>query len=175
MPSYYTYLIAGLPVLHFAIKPPFAFERFIEICRGFIPSGELELLRSASIKGDYQGVSLPPTLEKWRSFDTALRNELVKIRAVRLKEEPIGYLHQSRYLDAGLAHLAVSACRNPSILEAERMLDEARWRFLEELSLGHYFDLDFLIVYAHKLLILERWEKVRVSDKPKVLAEITGG
>lgn len=128
-----------------------------------------------SIKGDYQGASSSLTLEKWRSFDTALRNELAKIRATRRKEESIGYLRQSRYLDAGLAHLAAAACRNPSILEAERMLDEARWRFLEELSLGHYFDLDFLIVYAHKLLILERWEKARASDKPKVLTEVTGG
>ncbi|MFA5115083.1 MAG: hypothetical protein WC469_03340 [Candidatus Omnitrophota bacterium] len=175
MPSYYTYLIAGLPMLHFTAKPPFTFERFIEICRGLIPPGELEMLSSASIKGDYQGVSLSPTLEKWRNFDTALRNELVKIRAVRRKQEPLGYLRQTHYIEAGLAHLAAAAFRNPSTLEAERMLDEERWGFLEELSAGHYFDLDFLIAYAHKLLILQRWEKVRASDKPKVLAEAIGG
>lgn len=162
-------------MLHFAAKPPFTFERFIEICRGLIPPGEVETLRSASIKGDYQDGPLPAALEKWRSFDTALRNELAKIRALRRKQEPVGYLRQTHYIDAGLAHLASAACRNPSLLEAERMLDEARWRYLEELSLGHYFDLDFLIVYAYKLLIMERWEKVRASDKPKVLAEAIGG
>lgn len=175
MPSYYTYLVSGLPMLHFGTRPPFTFERFIEICRGFIPHNELELLSSASIKGDYQDGPLAPTLKKWRNFDTALRNELVKIRAVRRKQEPLKYLRQTEYSDAGLVQLAAAACRNPSISEAERMLDEERWRFLEELLPGHYFDLDFLIVYAHKLLILERWEEIRTSDTSKVLAEVIGG
>ena len=34
------------------------------------------------------------------------------------------------------------------------------------------FDLDFLIVYALKLLILERWEKVNSADKAALLKEV---
>jgi len=38
------------------------------------------------------------------------------------------------------------------------------------LSTGHYFDLDLLITYAYKLLILQRWENIREADK-KILLE----
>lgn len=66
----------------------------------------------------------------------------------------------------------MNAHRNPSILEAERMLDGERWCMLDELSLGHYFDIDFLIVYALKILILERWERIRTADSTGKLQEI---
>jgi hypothetical protein len=52
------------------------------------------------------------------------------------------------------------------------MLDEARWRMLEELCVGHYFDLDFLIIYALKLLILERWQRIRTADGGRLLEEV---
>jgi len=55
------------------------------------------------------------------------------------------------------------------IKEAEKSLDEARWKFLDELSFGHYFDLDILIVYVLKLLLLERWGKINTADKTKIL------
>jgi hypothetical protein len=51
-----------------------------------------------------------------------------------------------------------------SVLDAEKTLDEARWKALEELATGHYFDLDLLITYAYKLLILQRWENIRSAD-----------
>ncbi|MFH0827465.1 MAG: DUF2764 family protein, partial [Candidatus Omnitrophota bacterium] len=74
--------------------------------------------------------------------------------------------------EPAISHLALNAHRSPSLLEGERMLDAERWRFLDELSLGHYFDLDFLIVYLLKLLILERWEKIRTADKEQFLDEL---
>ena len=49
------------------------------------------------------------------------------------------------------------------------MLDQARWAKLDELSFGHYFDLEALIIYAYKLRLLERWEKIRTADKERLL------
>jgi hypothetical protein len=53
---------------------------------------------------------------------------------------------------------------NTSVLDAEKILDETRWKVLDELATGHYFDLDLLITYAYKLLILQRWESIRSAD-----------
>jgi hypothetical protein len=58
---------------------------------------------------------------------------------------------------------------NTSILDAEKTLDEIRWKAIEDLSTGHYFDLDLLITYAYKLLILQRWENIREADKTILL------
>ena len=46
-----------------------------------------------------------------------------------------------------------------------------RWKALEELSTGHYFDLDLLITYAYQLLILQRWENIRSADGKTLLAQ----
>jgi hypothetical protein len=57
------------------------------------------------------------------------------------------------------------------MLEAEKALDLERWQLLEELACGHYFDLDALLIYALKLLILERWAKINLADKEHIMQE----
>lgn len=170
MPSY-VYLISTLPTLHFGLRPAFSFEKFIAYCQRFIPEADREILKKASIRGEYNIEAPHPMLKKWQEFDTALRNELVKIRASRKHIEPVKYLRHERDPAQFITHIAISAHRNPSLLEAEKILDRERWRALDEFSFGHYFDLDFLIIYALKLLILERWERINTQDKAQALEE----
>ena len=157
--AYYTYLISSLPMLHFGMKPPFSFEKFIERCQGLIPEAEIKALKSGA------------GLEQWQAFDKELRNELVRVRAARKHKAPEKYLRKDGYVSPYIVHIAMSAIRNTSILEAEKILDEERWQALDGLSFGHYFDLDFLLIYAQKLLILERWARIRLADKPDLLKQ----
>jgi len=169
MPSFYIYLISSLPMLHFGVKPPFSFARFIEICKDKIPDADIEVIKLI-VEGDiYKGAQT--TLKQWAAFDIALRNELVKIRASRKHADPLKYIRGDGYAEPYISHIAINAYRASSVLEAEKALDQARWLRLDELATGHYFDLDFLIVYAFKLLILERWKKINSADKPKLLEE----
>lgn len=172
MPGYYTYLISSLPMLNFGAKPPFSFEQFLKICQRVISQSDIDILKKTSIIGEYSYQSNQPTLKRWRAFDTVLRNELAKIRAARKRVDPLKYLRGDEYADSSVTRIALNAHRNPSILEAERMLDQERWHVLEEGACWHYFDIDFLIVYAHKLLILERWEKIDTADKTQRLEEV---
>ncbi len=41
-------------------------------------------------------------------------------------------------------------------MKAEEYLNRERWIFLEELEVGHFFDLEKLIVYSIRLQLLER-------------------
>jgi len=50
-------------------------------------------------------------------------------------------------------------------------LDEIRWKALDELATGHYFDLEFLVTYTLKLRILERWEKIHSADGTTLLMQ----
>lgn len=169
MPGYYTYLISSLPMLHFGTSPPLSFEEFIQACAGQLSEDDVSLLRLTSLPEASIRHYRHPGLRKWYIFETSLRNELAKIRAGRKKTDPLKYVRAVEYAEPSIIHLALNASRNPSILEAERMLDEARWRMLEDLSVGHYFDIDFLLIYALKLLILERWEKIRAADRARLL------
>ena len=104
-----------------------------------------------------------------------MRNALVKLRAARKHQAVDKYLRpQKEEISPYAAHIALNAHKNPSLLEAEISLDDARWRFLDDLSFGHYFDRDFLIVYGLKLLILERWERIKILNKEVALEELLG-
>jgi hypothetical protein len=165
MAEFYPYLIASLPMLHFGMKMPFSFERFLEVCRPLIPEKDLQLLRTIPHPEHYiEGGKRHRIIQKWIEFDVAFRNELVRIRATRKNIEPAKYLRPHRYSDSLITSSVVAASINTSVLDAEETLDETRWKALEELATDHYFDLDFLITYACKLLILERWEKIRNAD-----------
>ena len=170
MPKFYTYLISSLPVLNFGMKPPFSFERFLQNCRPFISEEDFLLLGNLPITIDEYGKSVShPTIEKWLAFDTTLRNELVKIRAQSKKIDPAKYLRGENPIDVAISHIAVSSHRSASILEGEKILDEARWQALDDFGFGHYFDMDSLILYAYKLKILERWEKIYTQDKERLI------
>jgi len=166
MAAYYTYLISSLPTLSFSNKMPFSLEEFFVKCRNLIPESERQLLSGTCCKDTYSSdVAAIDTLKKWVNFEAALRNELVRSRAARKKIDPLKFIHLPDYPQAYISHVALAAYRSTSILEAEKILDQARWDFLESLSFGHYFDFDYLIIYTLKLKILERWEKIQKADK----------
>jgi hypothetical protein len=164
-----------LPTLAFGAKPPFSFEVFIQKCGVFIPDTEVKSIIRISSQGAFtlqdEGSEV---LQKWRYFDINLRNELARVRAARKKVDPLKYLRHDEYSEPQIIHIAALSLRNPSIFEAERALDLERWRLLDELSFGHYFDFDALIIYALKLLILERWAKIEVADKERIMRETIG-
>ncbi|MDD5566169.1 MAG: DUF2764 family protein [Candidatus Omnitrophica bacterium] len=170
MPVYYTYLLSSLPMLHFGAKPPFSYEKFIQTCSEFVPGEDIAMLKALAMRQDEQAGPGQATLKKWHDFEAALGNELVKLRAGRKKLDPSTYLRcDGTVIDSRINHIAMNAYKNTSPLEAEKVLDQGRWQMYDEFSAGHYFDIDALIVYGLKLLLLIRWEKIRTSDKVKLL------
>ncbi len=170
MPAYYTYLISSLPMLNLSAKAPLSLETFLGKCKNLISDKELGILSQACGQNDHsleaRGFS---SLKQWVGFEVALRNELARSRAARKKIDPLKFLRPGDFTQAQISHVALTALRSTSILEAEKILDQARWDFLEDLSRGHYFDFDALLVYGLKLKILERWDKIQKADKEKLL------
>lgn len=151
-------------MLHFGAKPILSFERFLAMCEGLIPRSEAEVLKALNLTAEGVAVAGNDTLKRWHEFDMALRNDLVRIRASRRRLDPSRYLRSDGYSEAHLYQIALQAYRNASLLEGEIALDQERWRFIDELTPGHYFDFDVLIIYGLKLLILEKWEKIHTAD-----------
>jgi len=173
MPVYYTYFISSLPMLHFGKKPPFSYEDFIARCKGLILEKDIAFIKALPGLEIEKIKNIPnQTVRKWLVFDTALRNELVRQRAARLHKDPKQYLRMAGYTELSTTHIALSAYRDPAILEAEKILDTARWAALEELAIGHYFDSDALFIYALKLLIVERWQRIKEANSPELLEEV---
>ena len=172
MAQFYIYLISSLPVLQFGLKAPFSKEHFFQMCSEMIPEKDMSVLNNADIAGLFFEDLKQNTLQQWLDFEITLRNELVKIRAARKKVEPGKYLKKDGLSDINLHAIAMHAHRMSSLVEAEKYLDLERWKKLDELCTGHYFDLDYLIIYAVKLQILIRWDNINKADKVKQLDRV---
>ena len=168
----YYYLIASLPMLEFGAKPPMSYVDFLKRCRGQLCSDDMRIIGKvktgpSEAAGESRGV-----LKEWKDFDIALRNEIAKQRALKLTRDPLKYIRGEDYsnpFESVFAHWAVS---QDSPIRAELYLDRVRWEKIEEFSKGHYFDIGFLIGYALKLQILERWQNINKESGAEILQDM---
>jgi hypothetical protein len=98
----------------------------------------------------------------------------VKIRASRKHIDPLKYIRQDGESDIAINHFAINAYRATSMLEAERILDRARWHTLDELTLGRYFEIANLVSFGIKLSILEKWDSINSADNNTAALERYG-
>lgn len=149
----YYYMIASLPLLKSDSPPPFDIEDLFYSCRGNIKDSDLTLLETVSLEpGDSAGNEM---LERWYDWETSLRNELVRLRSQRKAADSDKYLREGDVFP-GVPEVAREAFTQESPLSAEEILNRARWAKLEELEVGHYFDMVKLMVYTLKLQLLQR-------------------
>jgi hypothetical protein len=173
----YYYLVASLPLLFYDTEKFPSREAFLDTCRRHVTARHYRLLVSASTTDLKPSIPSCRTLDLWREWEIALRNELVRLRAKNRGIEAEPYLVSSPpVMDAQAA--AREAFDQESPLQAEDLLNRARWRYLEELAVGHYFDMDKILVYALHLQVLAR-KALFDEEKGKKMfeelyAEITG-
>ena len=156
----YYYIVSSLPMLEFGEKPTISYEDFLNSCRTQLSPCDMEIIEKAD------------EWKEWGRFSIALRNEIAVFRAAKKSKDPAKYIHGDDNRDPLLIPSAHWAVNLDSPLEAERFLDQLRWEKLEELSKGHYFDIDFLVTYALKLQILERWQTINSQDGMQVLESL---
>ncbi len=165
----YYYLAASLSLLEFGMKIPVRYEDFLSYCEEQLSIKDLETIKRAKITPAEDPEDPCPTLREWKKFDTTLRNELSGYRASKKSKDAAVYTRGEGYLDPFLAIEAHWAINEESPLEAERFLDRLRWERIEELEKEHYFDIDYLVAYALKLQILERWQRIDSEGGMQVL------
>ena len=168
----YYYLIASLPMLEFGAKPPMSYVDFLKRCRGQLCSDDMRIIGKVKTGPEEERGESCGVLKEWNDFEIALRNEITKQRALRLTKDPLKYIRGEDYsnpFESVFAHWAVS---QDSPMGAELYLDRVRWEKIEEFSKGHYFDIGFLITYALKLQILERWQNINKEGGAKVLQDM---
>jgi len=90
----------------------------------------------------------------WRDWERALRLNLAKERALKLKKDvkvtDIPFFPQ----EAAIA--ASKAVDEKSPLDGEILLDKARWNAIDTIAGNEYFSINGVFAYYLKLLLLER-------------------
>lgn len=148
-------------MLEFGMKPPFSHEEFLERCRGQLSARDIGIVRETGSRA-------------WKMFERTLRNELARNRAIRMHKDPQQHVREDIRFDPFIAPFSHWAVSQDSPLDAELYLDRVRWEKLDELAVGHYFDIEILVIYSLKLKILERWDRINSGTGMDVLGNLLG-
>jgi len=152
----YYYFVASLPLLEFDSKPLTILESFLSECQRILTEKDFFFVQEALNVDEIDRKSENSFVSAWHLFERRFSNELVYFRAGRLHKDPNDFIKGERAFDPHLAEIIQQALKMADLLTAEKMLDKARWLFLDELLVGHYFDVEAIVAYALKLKILER-------------------
>jgi hypothetical protein len=108
-------------------------------------------------------------LKAWIGFEVGIRNALATARAQTLELEAEAYLVAPELADKKIEYHQIvsdwSGASNP--LNAQRVLDEARWDWCEEHGGWYSFHACEIEVYAAKLMLLHRWRRI-LSEKQQL-------
>jgi hypothetical protein len=156
MNQQYYYLISLLPALVFGNKTPLSSDTFLQTCATHLNPKDDEILQKITTDGNNHA-ALNRFYDEWNLWDHALKKELGNVRAKKISPggESRSFQPRTDKETQEMIHQILSA-KNP--LEAEVILSRARWKHLDEMEFGIYFDFEKIISYALKLKIMERLE-----------------
>lgn len=150
MASYY-YLVASLPMLRYDAKPSITVEQFLDACKTSLSDGDYRLVVSA-LSGDKTSNNF---LRTYQHFCTMVQSALSEERARKLQLPVEKYRNNGdkSYAVTDAVHLAVA---NENVLDAEMSLIVLKWKYLDELTAQHTFDIEAVLSYALKLTMIVR-------------------
>jgi hypothetical protein len=151
----YFYLVASLPMLSYDAEHFWSVEQFLETCRQHLSGRHLRIVSAASLADLEPVLPTCATLEQWRAWEIGLRNQLLSLRAKRRGADEARYRVESPEVLAAQS-VARNAFSQESPLQAEEVLNRGRWAHLDDLEVGHYFDVDKVVIYHLRLQILRR-------------------
>ena len=149
MDKYY-YFVSQLPFLTFGQESYIDKEKFLDQAKKWLSDKDFLMISDLSLNDFYPGEGDSKVLVKYKNFERALREEISWFRKNESRIETSFNLN----LNQGTP------------LEIEKALLHLRWKFIESLEEGHFFDLEILILYFLKVQVLER---LLTFDKEKGL------
>lgn len=150
MASYY-YLVSTLPLLRWEDSVPFSTEYFLSICKGNISKKDYKIIEE-TLSGK---PASHPFVKKWNNFNNSVKKELADQRSKKLN------ISGDKYKNTGdkefrIAESVRAALAAANALEGELILMQLYWKYLDEASTNHVFDIEGLLSFTVKLKLLER-------------------
>ena len=175
MGAYY-YLASQLPYLSYGQKPPMQPEAFKELARPMLLSEDAALLDiisldpqpAAALSTGLSYAEQAPScgcafIDNWREWERSFRLNLARHRAIKAKREGTA-LAEPPVVPADAASAATKAiAAMEAPLEAEILIDKARWAAIDTLQGYNAFDSNAIFAYLLKLLILQRRDSMRTE------------
>jgi hypothetical protein len=105
-------------------------------------------------------------LSAWLGWEVSLRNALATARAKALDLDPQTYLVAADLgeTDADVSGVVREWSAAPEPLAGLRVVDGARWEWLAEHEAWFSFSADEIVVYAARLMLMQRWERISRAE-----------
>ena len=156
----YYYLVAQLPFLIYGQTPPMPPQAFKDLVRPMLSAEDSALIDMVSLDPQYYTNSAPACgsdfIDGWREWERTLRLNLAKNRALKAKREGALTTEPPALPTDAVTAATRAIAEMESPLEAEVVLDKARWSAIDSLLGYEYFDRNTVFAYLLKLLILQR-------------------
>lgn len=166
----YYYTVAALPAVRLEDDPFFDHNGFLEHCSSFLHPRDLAYVRSARITpedssdGD-DSISEPAAttglLAVWDLFLRSVFSHAATVRAQELGWETTGQTSES---DPALAERIRQILGEETPLKSESALLQMMWIVLEDLTIGHFFDREAILVYYLKLQLALRYQRITNTE-----------
>lgn len=167
--AYYA-LVASLPHLQIGGEPPFSAEEYIANCAQWVNKDEVRVLEKILQRKHQCGPCSYCKL--WFDVKAQLRNAIAKQRAQRLGVDYKDYLQPHDGFSGTLEQMVSDAFTSDDPLVIEEELDRARWQMAEDFIKLNPFGFEKLLAYGIQLMIVERWNKMDVSEGKKRLEAV---
>jgi hypothetical protein len=160
--SYY-YLVSTLPSLRWEDEAPFSCDEFLLMCKGNISEKDYNIIEET-----FSGKSTSSKyVKEWQAFQTMVKREMADQRSKKLN------IAGDKYKNSGdKEYRIVESVRNalaaPNALEGELLIMQLYWKYLDDESASHVFDLEGLLGFSIKLQLLERksrFDKVEGNEE----------
>jgi hypothetical protein len=153
----YYYFLAQLPSLAYGQQPPMTSGQFRALCAENLDKEDLNLLPRCTLS--FSGEKEPALksggfIDDWTRWNRTLTLHLARYRAQALKREVS--LPEAPAVPVSAEGAAKNAVTQESPLEAELILDKARWDELSELEGIEPFSVNKIFAYLLKLELMER-------------------
>lgn len=167
MGSYY-YLMAQLPFLIYEQKPHISSGAFKSMAESLMDKEDSKLMDYLSLdpsplkageSASYMEAA-PSTgcdfIDGWREWERTLRLNLAKHRAIHIKRDNTFALEPPFMPVDAVAAALKAVTGDSSPLDAEILIDKARWNAIDTLAGKEYFTRNSVYAYFLKLLLIER-------------------
>lgn len=167
----YHYIIASLPdlVADFSLKE-FSYDKFSTMIKENLSERDRRIvawfeygLTPANLSRHFYreiGKLKCKFLSDYFAFDRNLRNLQVEFLASADQEK--GDRYKVGETDRSIKELPEirSILENKNIIEREAQMDKLKWDKINEMIQGHYFDMDVILAFLAKGVILRRWSSL---------------
>lgn len=170
MAKEFIYFAGTLPMLFFGEKSPVSLTAFDEDAARLMDAESAALLRQISLYCPDAGV-FPAAVQKFYDWENSLRNALLEVRK-KVRPDAGDFRRNNPDFYSEIPTAVTAATAAADLMEAEKILDRARWHALDNLGAGHYADFTMLAFYRIKLLILAKYSLRTVEAGNLVLEEL---